>query len=243
MHTAHLWHLYPLCGKKITIPFTLFLSLLTGQLVGQGLPTNKKNFYGINQAEYENRRMHYGFHLAVHSTGYNLQHSDRFVSSSLADSAIAISPKSTGGFGIGLLMNYRFARFFSLRVLPTFSFYNREVQYRFAKGMEVSQTKESTNVELPILLKYQSERRDNVRMYMVAGIKASIEANTKKKEGGSERLNTSNVDFAVEYGAGFDLFYEFVKFSPLLDRSSINAYNSGINRLSTHSVSLYLHFE
>jgi hypothetical protein len=249
MHTAHLRHLYPLRRKKIVIPFTFFVVLLAGQAFAQGLPTNKRNFYGLNQTDYEHRRMHYGFHLVVHSTGYRLQHSSQF----LTDSTIAITPKSIPGFGLGILMNYRFSRFFSVRVLPTVSFYNREVQYRFAKGFESSQTKESTNIELPILLKYQSERRDNVRMYMVAGFKGSIEANSKKKVGGGERLNTSNMDLAVEYGAGFDLFYEFVKFSPeirfshgllnLVDRSSINIYNAGINRLSTHTVSLYLHFE
>jgi hypothetical protein len=209
MHTAHLRHLYALCGKKIVIPFALFIVLFTEQALAQGLQTNKKNFYGINQADYEHRRMHYGFHLAVHSTGYSLQHSTQF----LTDSAIAITPKNIPGFGLGILMNYRFSRFFSVRVLPTVSFYNREVQYLFAKGMQSTQTKETTNVELPILLKYQSERRDNVRMYMVAGFKASIEANSKKKLGGGERLNTGNVDLAIEYGAGFDLFYEFVKFS------------------------------
>jgi hypothetical protein len=254
MHTAHLWHLYPLRSKKIILPLAL-LALLASESLAQGLQTNKKNFYGINQGDYEHRRMHYGFFLALHSTTFRIQHSDLFVPTNPpnADSSVAITPKNIPGFGLGILMNYRFARYFSVRVLPTVSFYNREIQYRFAGGFQSSQTKESTNIELPILLKYQSERRDNIRMYLVAGIKASIEANTKKKEGAGERLSTSNKDLAIEYGAGFDLFYEFVKFSPeirfshgllnLLDRNRINLYNAGLNRVSTHTVSLYLHFE
>jgi hypothetical protein len=111
------------------------------------------------------------------------------------DTLLAISPKNTAGFGLGFVANYRFSRYFSIRALPTVSFYNRQISYKFSKGGEEIQERESTNIELPILFKYQSMRRDNVRMYLVAGLKGSIEANTKKKEGGSERLNT-NLKFA-----------------------------------------------
>ena len=39
---------------------------------------------------------------------------------------------------------------------------------------------ENTMVEFPILLKYKSERRGNIRMYMIGGVKPGIEASGKK---------------------------------------------------------------
>ncbi|MBC7922692.1 MAG: PorT family protein [Ferruginibacter sp.] len=237
--------------QAVRILIAIFpLWLAADPVLGQKIPSSKQNFYGINQAEYENRIMHYGFFLALHGTHYNLRHSDQFVN--YKDSVVAITPKNTNGFGLGFIVNYRFARYFSVRVLPTVSFYTRDIDYAFQSGRSATQSRESTNIELPLLLKYQSERRDNVRMYMVAGIKGSVEANTKKKQGGSERLNVLNKDLAIEYGAGFDLFYEFVKFSPEIRFShgiadllvpDRNVYSRGLNRLTTHTVSLYLHFE
>lgn len=199
--------------------------------------------------------MHYGFLLALHSTRYRLTHSAQFASPTIAsslDSVKAITPANSMGFGLGLIVNFRFSRFFSLRTTPTISFYNRSVDYLMADGKTVAQEQESTNIEIPLLLKYQSLRRDNVRMYMVAGLKGSIAANAKNKEAGNERLNVNTTDLAVEYGAGFDLFYQFVKFSPEIRFShgllnlltpGENIYTNGIQRLSSHTVSLYLHFE
>jgi hypothetical protein len=255
MYTSHLRHQLHLSGKKIALLAVLLFGIASGQTWAQRIPNSKKNFYGINQADYEHKVMHYGFFLAYHNSHYNITHSAQFVTTK--DSLLAINPANTSGFGIGIVANYRFSRLFSLRLLPTFSFYGKNVDYVINdpitnKITTISETREATNVEIPLLLKFQSERRDNVRMYLVAGLKASIEANTKKKEGGNEHLNLSNTDLAVEYGAGFDLFYEFVKFSPeirfshgllnLLDPSG-NKYSRGIQNLSSHTVSLYLHFE
>jgi hypothetical protein len=260
MHNAQLRHQLNLYWKKIIILSALITGAASGLAWSQGVPKSKRNFYGVNQVEYENRRMHYGFFLAYHNYRYKLEHSNEFVTprpGTNDEIVLAMTPSNNNGFGIGIITNYRFSRFFSIRVLPAVAFYSREVKYLFQNPSSgeittATQTRESTNVEFPVLLKYQSERRDNVRMYLVAGLKGSIEANTKRKEGGAEGLNTNNMDLAVEYGAGFDLFYEFVKFSPEIRFShglinvlepNQNIYSRGINRLSTHMVSLYLHFE
>jgi hypothetical protein len=260
MHITLFRHQFYLHRKEIILLFLLIAALVPDQAHSQGLPRNKKNFYGINQGEYENRLLHYGFFLAYHNYRYKVTHSPEFVSPQphpTDDRVLAITPSNNHGFGIGIVTNYRFSRYFSIRVLPAVAFYSREVKYLLqnpttSEVTTATQTRESTNVELPILIKYQSERRDNVRMYLVAGLKGSIEANTKRKEGGTDGLNTSNKDISVEYGAGFDLFYEFVKFSPEIRFShglinlfdpSPNVYSRGISRLTTHTVSLYLHFE
>ncbi len=89
-------------------------------------------------------------------------------------------------------------------------------------------------------------------MYMVAGFKPSVEIGSNKKEQTNDRLITDNNDLCVEYGFGFDLFYPFVKFAPELRFShglrnmlitDNSPYSKGLERLNSHTVSLYLFFE
>ncbi|MBC8112182.1 MAG: PorT family protein, partial [Verrucomicrobia bacterium] len=66
-------------------------------------------------------------------------------------------------------------------------------------------------------------------------------------------LTTENIDFSVEYGFGFDLYYAFFKLSPelrfshgvsnLLIADSGNIYNRNLSRLTTHNVSFILYFD
>jgi len=101
------------------------------------------------------------------------------------------------------------------------------------------------------LLKYKSLRRVNSRMYMVAGFTLGLETNVKRSRGGGQ-LDTKSSDFSVDYGVGYEQFFEFFKFAPELRfshglgnvfRPSKNSAGVGISKLTTHTVTLYLNFE
>ena len=136
---------------------------------------------------------------------------------------------------------------------PSVSLMSREVRYDYPGGSTKTETRESTWLDLPLLLKYKSERRNNSRMYLLAGGAFSIETNVRKNEAqAASRLSTGNIDFALEYGFGFEQFFEFFKFAPEirfshglvnLYRPTNNAAGVGINKLTTHSVTLILNFE
>ena len=72
-------------------------------------------------------------------------------------------------------------------------------------------TVESTMVEVPLLLKYKSERRGNIRMYMIGGVKPGIEASGKNEETRAE-LKIKGSNLSLEAGFGFDLYYPFLSF-------------------------------
>lgn len=248
MHTPYLWNQFYLRRKKVVF-LLAFLIVVAGKLAAQ--PSQKKNFYGVNQAEYDKKSLHFGLLFTGHSSRYRIKYSSQFVQQP-DDTVTAITPKTSAGMGAGFLANYQFSPLFSVRLLPTISFHNREISYLYKSGKSGIQSSEVVFIELPLLIKFQSLRRDNIRMYMVAGIKASVGANVKKAELEKDKLSINNSDFAIEYGAGFDLFYQYVKFSPELRFShglsnmlvpSNNAYSRGIQRLTTHTVSLYLYFE
>jgi hypothetical protein len=131
------------------------------------------------------------------------------------------------------------------------SFYEQQVQYRYTDERVDNQRIESTMVEFPMLLKYKSERRGNIRMYMVGGVKPAIEASGKKSDSG-ETLEVTNSNMSLEAGFGFDLYYPLFKFSPELrfSRGIVNVlgnpnnvYGQPLHRMNTNTITLYFMFQ
>jgi hypothetical protein len=253
MYTINLWNQFHLHRQKVALLF-IFLLFLSHQSLGQ-----EKKTYGTtrgvnNLPYYDDKIFHYGFSIGINSARYRVTQSSTFLST---DTILSVTPKGTGGFSLGFIVNYRIADHFDLRLLPTVAFYERRLDYVFAQRGAISQLSESTFIEFPLLLKYKSQRRKNLRMYMVAGVKPAIEAGSKKKDKKATELRTNNFDFSVDYGFGFDIYYPLFKFSPELRIShgfvshgfvnminnDKNPYAQSVNVLLTHTVTLYLHFE
>lgn len=215
---------------------------------------------GQNLVAYDNRLLHYGFFLAINRSGFRANASNYFLQQ-LRDSSLrpdsrlyAINPRASLGFTTGFILNIRLFEFLDARVLPTVSFYQRFVDFRYQNDSIVTELKQSTFsfVELPLMLKYKSQRRNNTRMYMLAGIKPSFEVGSKKGEIQDDRLRATTFDFNVEYGFGFDLYYPLFKFSPEVRFShgfsnlrnvDPNVYSKSLQKLYTHTITFYFNFE
>ncbi|WP_461117623.1 type IX secretion/gliding motility protein PorT/SprT [Spirosoma jeollabukense] len=234
--------------SKYSVYFGLTLILSTVALKSQAQTSYK--YVRKHLERYDDKTIHYGFFFAAPVTRFSVGHSPSFLN---ADSAYRIYSPNRPAFRVGLLINAYLDDRFDLRVTPSVSLLSREITYDYPNSASKTELRESTWIDLPVLLKYKSERRNNSRMYLLAGGTFSIESNVRKKEAiGASRLSMGTMDFAIEYGIGFDQFFEFFKFAPELRFSHglINLYqpttNSagiGINRLTTHSFTLYLNFE
>lgn len=215
---------------------------------------------GQNLVSYDNRLLHYGFFLGLNRSGFRVNASPYFnkqlVDTSLKSDAklYAINPIASAGFSTGFILNIRLFDLLDARVLPTVSFYQRYVDFRYQNDSVVTELKQSTFsfIEVPILLKYKSQRRNNTRMYMLAGIKPAIEVGSKKGEIQDDRLRSTTFDFNLEYGFGFDLYYPLFKFSPEirfshgfsnLRNKDPNVYSQSIRKMYTHTITLYFNFE
>lgn len=246
MHTTHLRHLLHLCGPKVA--FILLLSLILsnlGRAQGVGYTRRHMEFY-------DDKPIHYGFLFAVPITRFKIRHSDTFLES---DSAYLIQSPAQGAFRMGFTVNAFLTDHFDLRTTPSVSLYERQVKYSYPGGTVRSEKRESTWVEIPLLVKYKSHRRINTRMYLLAGVTLGIETNVKRSRGSvsvNNRLDTKTSDFTLDYGVGFEQFFQFFKFAPELRFShgltnllqpSNNAVSIGLDRITTHTVTLYLNFE
>jgi hypothetical protein len=202
-----------------------------------------------NLPKYDDKFLHYGFTIGVNMSGFKDQVSKAYFKDTLKGAHSVYSP----GFSLGFIVNARLHEHFDLRFLPTVGFYTRSIVYDFNNNYPtVNQSIQSTFIELPLLLKYKSQRRKNSRMYMIGGVKPSIEAGAKKNELLPSNLRTTGFDLCIDYGFGFDLYFALFKFSPeirfsqgmlnLLNNDP-NIYSSSLSKLTSHTISLYLNFE
>jgi hypothetical protein len=196
---------------------------------------------------YDDKFMHYGFTLGINTSGFQSKVSPNYFNDTVRSATGTYTP----GFSLGFIVNVRLNDHFDLRVLPTVGFYSRNIKYEFYHSSEV-QTIESTFMEIPLLLKYKSMRRNNSRMYVIGGLKAGIEAGAKKKQRKTSDLRTDGFDLCLDMGVGMDLYCPLFKFSPeirfshgLLNLLSHdpNIYSSSLSSISSNTISLFFNFE
>lgn len=247
MHTTHFWRKLNLCRDKVVL-ITALLLFLVGYSAQAQRPVN------MNNPNYDDRFLSYGFLIGLHTTTYQLKYSDRFLSRDL-DNLYAISPSWSTGFSLGFIVNMRIADFLDLRVLPKVAFYEHALEYRYVDDTPpLDEVVETTVVELPIVLKYKSQRRGNNRMYLVGGIKPGVEASARNDldENSDDILPIREFNLSAELGFGLDIYYPLFKFSPEIRfskgitnmlGSDINPLSEGIDRLNTNTVTLYLLFQ
>ena len=207
----------------------------------------------VYNPNYDDRWITYGFLLQAHTSAYQIEYSDAFVTDNF-DSVFAISPRWSTGFSLGFIVNAKLEEFFDLRITPTVAFHEYKIDYEYVDDPTNQQIIESTVVELPVLLKYKSERRGNTRMYFVGGVKPGFEVSGKNKneDFGDEFLITKEFNISGEIGFGVDIYYPLFKFSPEIRFSKgfsnllgdpDNAFGAALNRINTNTVSLILFFQ
>ena len=245
MYSVNVWYKLNLLGKKIAL-----LAVGGVLLCNTSLAQSSSE---LNNPRYDERKIvTYGFSLAFQSASYRLKYSDFFLDPSM-DSVHSILPKKRPGFKLGFIVNFKLAQFLDARITPTVSFAEYILEYNFVGGGQFIELVESTGVEFPILFKYKSQRRNNIRMYIVGGVTPIIEAAGKSAlDEDANRLQLEKFNANLELGFGLDMYYPLFKFSPEIRfayglvnvLSPIeNIKSAGIEELRTKTLSFYFHFQ
>lgn len=208
------------------------------------------------QADYDAKNTRFGYFIGVTSTHLNLKLNNAFVNKS---TTYSITSPPTLGVKMGGLVNFRVNDYYDFRILPTVAIQSRNLEYRtFDTGASEDSKpeklgRESAWFEIPMMLKYKSERRGNVRMYIFGGMRYSVETNAVNRMN-KRKFTTKTSDFSIEYGTGLEFFREYFKFAPeihfshglgnLIDPVVTRGTNlEGIEKMRTHNVTLFIIFE
>ncbi|MCF8228453.1 MAG: PorT family protein [Bacteroidales bacterium] len=258
-------------NKFLVIPVVviLFGLMLPGRSVAQ---MDKV----LNLPTYDFSKYHFGFILAGNEMSFSLKTKEGFTDVWYYDSdapglsydslrILSITGEPTPGFTIGIVANLRLGKYFDLRFIPSLAFGERKLNYSlFAYRdtvpsiLEISKPITSTYVEFPLHVKYKSARLNNVRGYVIAGVKYNLDLASNKKnkeeddEGNPVFLKLKRHDLLFEVGVGFDFYTAFFKFgtelkmgwgiNDLLERED-NIFTNGIERLNSKIFTLSLTFE
>jgi hypothetical protein len=227
--------------KKASILSFIFLLILGFPSLGQG-----KKYIQMHDEFYDEKPLHFGFMFGLTSSNYYANGFPSVLVNSVTGEPLSLTSPRTFGFQIGGIVNYALSKHVEAKTGLNIALYDRQIQ--FANEDLIS--RESTWLEIPMLLKFRSVRRQNHRMYLLTGLKLGLEANVKKK---NTAVTANTSELSLEYGIGFERFYRFFKFSPEIRIShglnnlfvppgTTNSY-SKLSQLNSHTISLIFNFE
>lgn len=212
--------------KKISLIllFLLFLNRLNAQW-----------FEIPNLTTFDDRKIHFGFTLALNTTDFAFQHYNTINDNPLFPDSRHTYPvpldsllnsagyklradvaSLTPGFTVGIVSNLRLAENLDLRFLPGLSFAERKVVYNIPiydsniTGVLKEHVVRSTYLDFALLLKYKSKRLINHRPYMIGGLSLRQDISKSANE---DLLQLRKSNYYVEAGMGWDLYLQFFRLS------------------------------
>ena len=243
MQATHIWDKLIIHRNKIVL---LGLLMLPAGVFAQTFKWARQH-----NPNYDERKISYGFMIGIHTSAYQVKYSDKFVTQSF-DTVHSVLTPFAPGFSLGFLINMRLNSDLDLRIMPKAGFYDHQLEYNYTDETTQTQLTETTMVEFPILLKYKSMRRGNVRMYMIGGITPSIEASGKNDiQATTEVLDIRQTNLSIDAGIGFDFYFPLFKFSQEIrfSRGIANmlgpdpsSFKEPISRVNTNTISVYFIF-
>ena len=210
-----------------------------------------------NLPRYDLQKLHFGFTIGINSLDFIMNKNLNYVG---FDSLVNAYSNNQYGFNLGIVSNLRLGKFTDLRFIPTLVFGERILDYNFKLNNNnenvITESKriESTLLDFPFHLKYKSERYNNIRTFIITGIKYSLDIASQDKidDEGEELVKLKKHDIMVEIGFGIDFYLEYFKFSPQIKLShgifnvlnkENTIYTKSFNQLRTNGWMLSFTFE
>jgi len=206
-----------------------------------------------NYLDFANKPYYFGITLAYNTSQYKIVHGRQFI---LNDSIASVESPRGPGFNLGIIGNLKVGRYFDFRFSPTLSFSDRSLIYEMIETpeQEISKRIDAVFVETPFHVRFKSEPYQDFRVFVIAGVKYSFDvASNSRTRQSASLLKIAPSDFAVEYGAGIQIFFPYFIFSPefkvshgmsnLLISDNKLIFSSVLDKLTSRTFTLSFHFE
>jgi len=206
-----------------------------------------------NQPKYDRKPLHFGFTLGINYMDFHIRTKD------LVDYPEVFRVFSTvnSGFNIGIVSDLAFNENLNFRFIPAFATTNRVLNFEIEDSLTgrrafVVREIESAFIELPVELKFKSDRINNYRFYLIGGVKYALDLASNENVRDPEIFKIKSRDFGYELGFGLDIYFEFFKMSPQVKatfgQANLNVddgtlYSEIIERLETRSLLFQITFE
>ena len=235
--------MYHLLRKQI-IPIACFVFLTT---------TLHAQYRDLNRPDHDDMPYYFGMTLAYNSSYLTGTKHPKFLAD---DSIMSAEPGASGGIALGLLGTLKINKYFEFRANPQLiiggaKYFTYNVNYPLRVEKKNLQ---STIVSFPFHVKFNSDRINNFRTYILAGAKFDIDlASNSTARNAEDLVELKTNDFALEAGIGFNFYLPFVTFSPEIkysygisnihSRDPALKYSSVFDKLQSRMITISIHLE
>ena len=220
----------------------IFLAIII--IISSNLKSQNTNL--LNLPNYDKQWYHFGFTLGLMNTNLKIDYQQN-------QSVKNISAISSPGFNVGIVCDLKILKNLNLRFIPSLTFTQRDINFTSFENIEIIKSTESSNLDLPILLKYRSLRYKNMRPYFLLGSRFTYDMASKKEVEDINLFKLDEIDYGIEFGFGIDIYLPYFKLAPeikyfygfndLLQINNVELITSNIESLYSRTILFSLTFE
>ncbi len=212
-----------------------------------------------NLPDHDDKHIQFGINLGMNKSHFSFSHHPYFMQQ---DSVNDIESVNSTGINLAWLVNMNLSEHFSIRTFPldlTFSekVFDYTLKYPDTEGGESKLTEkkvQSISLSLPVHIKFTSDRIGNLKVYTIAGGKLDYDlaANAGKKSA-NDNIKLKGLDYSIEGGIGFHLYFQYFVLSPELkiswgfanlhSRNALTKYSNTIDKINSRMISFSLTVE
>lgn len=170
-----------------------------------------------NLPAFDYKTLHWGFTVGLNSMDFALARSNPALTNDYVHAdVIGFQP---AGFQVNIVSDLRLNENLNLRVLPGINLGSRKIVYYEIIQNTYSEVKSmtigSSYLDLPVILKYRSERVNNYRPYVIGGMSIRYDMSARKEYAPDQddRILLKKANPFIEVGFGIDSYLQFFKFS------------------------------
>ena len=199
---------------------------------------------------FDKKPLHFGFLTGLNNYDFKILPSE-----ASNNDILRYNSKNQHGFNLGIISNIKINNIIDFRITPSLVFTERIIEYKLQEETNIIiKNIESTFIDVPLIIKYKSERYNNGRAFLITGFKYSYDLASQKNidDGGEDIIKINNHDLLYEFGGGIDFYFEYFKFSIQI-KSSIGLvnvlnqedsnYSNILNKLKTRGINICFLFE
>jgi hypothetical protein len=211
----------------------------------------------LNRPDHDQLPYYFGIYLAYNSTYLHPSKNKKFLKD---DSVLSAEPGASGGVALGFLATMHLTQRWEFRLNPNLiiggaKFFTYTLSNPLpGEAAVVKKTLPSSIFTFPLQFKFNSDRIDNFRVYMMGDIYFATDLMANAGSRNAEDLvKLEKTDYGLETAIGFNFYMKFVTLSPELkfsyglsnlhDRDKTLKYSSVFDKLESRMITFSLNLE
>lgn len=159
----------------------------------------------LNMEDHDDKLYYFGLSFGANMSSFKIRPSDAFT---LNDSIKSVQPGWGPGFHIGIMGSLRLNKFIDLRLIPMITFAEKNLTVTTRSNIIEQKRMESIYTQIPLQLKFKSDRLQNFRFYGLLGGRFDYDlASNVRSRKSDELLRVKALDISTEVGFGLEFYY------------------------------------